>query len=99
MTKEKFIKYIRLIQNFQSEQDTLCVLINKLTDGFPVVTMGDCLVKGIIDLINESMNIQGDWLERWLWEDVDKVVYDNGKEISVRTAEELYDFLTEGKHD
>jgi hypothetical protein len=35
----------------------------------------------------------------WLWEDVEKVVWvgaeDKQREISVRTVEELYDFLTE----
>lgn len=43
--------------------------------------------------------IEGVFNSWWLWEDVEKVVWvgdeDKQREISVRTVEELYDFLTE----
>lgn len=96
MTKEQFIKRISLIQNFHSEQDTLSKLIDKLTDGFNVVDFGSYLVDEIVNMINEDMNIEDeDLLFWWLYEDVEKIIYNsNGKEeISVRTAEELYDYL------
>lgn len=95
MTKEQFIKRINLIQNFQSEQETLSVLINKITDGYSVVTIGDYLIDEIINMINETMNIEDkDLIFWWLYENVDKVIYLNDDtEISVRTVEELYDYI------
>lgn len=94
MTKEQFIKRMSLIQNFRSEQDTLSVLINKISDGYPIVTIGDYLVNELIDTISEDIHIEDkDLLSWWLYEDVEKVLYDNETEISVRTLEELYDYI------
>ena len=95
MTKERFIKYMSLILNFYSETETLQVLISKITDGFSVVTIGDSLVVAILDIIEEDLHIakKDDILSWWLWEDVDKVIYDGDNEISVQTLDELYDYL------
>ena len=83
-----------LIQNFHSEQDTLSVLISKLSDGYSVATMGNYLVDSLIDMIEDDLGIlKDDWLTWWLYEDVDKVIYDGDKEISVKTLEELYDYI------
>ena len=95
MSKEQFVKRMRLIQNFHSEQETLSVLIDKLIDGYNVVTIGNYLVQEIIDMIEEDLGYN-DILAWWLYEDVDKVIYDKGKEISVRTLEELYDYISVG---
>ena len=96
MTKEQFIKRMNLIQNFQSEQQTLSVLIDKITDGYSIVTIGDYLVDEIINMIEEDLGYN-DILAWWLYEDVDKVIYDKDKEISVRTLEELYDYIIKNK--
>ena len=98
MTKEQFIKRMSLIQNFHSEQKTLSVLIKKITDGYPVVTIGDYIINELLDMIEEDLHIKDkDLLSWWLYEDVDKVIYDNEKEISVRTLEELYDYIIASK--
>lgn len=93
MTKEHFLKRVNLIQNFHSEQETLSVLIGKITDGHNVVTIGNYLVSEMINMIEEDLGYR-DILGWWLYEDVDKVIYDGDKEISVRTLEELYDYIT-----
>lgn len=97
MNKEQFIKLMSLIQNYQSEQETLSALIKKLTDDYPIVIMGDDLIDGIINTLTDILYIEDeDLISWWLYEDVDKVIYD-GKygenEISVRTLEELYDYI------
>lgn len=98
MNKEQFIKLMRLIQNFMSEQETIQVLINKLTDGYSIVTIGDNLIDEIINTITDILHMKDkDLLSWWLYEDVDKVIYEGEygeKEISVRTLEELYDYIT-----
>ncbi len=95
MNKEQFVKRMQLVQNFHSEQNTLATLIQKITDGYCVPTIGNYLVEEIIDIISENLgaNEENDWIGWWLYEDVEKVIYDGENEISVRTLEELYDFL------
>lgn len=97
MTKDKFIKRIKLIQNFHSEQETLGALINKVTDGFCVVDFGDTLVTEIINMINEDLKIEDKYLiDWWLYEDVDKIIYEGDDcEVgtNVETVEQLYDYI------
>ena len=94
MTKEQFIKRIQLIQNFHSEQETLGVLINKITDGYPIVTLGDYLITEMIDMIEENLGHK-DMLEWWLYEDVEKIIYnsDNTVFADVTKLEDLYDYM------
>lgn len=99
LSKDDFARRIALIQNFHSEQQALGALIDKLTDGYPVVTLGDNLIAELIAITAQELNDNDDFISWWLWEDVEKVVWvgdeDKQREISVRTVEELYDFLTE----
>ena len=93
-TKELFVRRMSLLQNYFSEQETLGVLIRKLTDGHPIVTIGDYLVAEYLTMISEAMGIEDDsLLSWWLWENVEKVIYVDGREISVRTLDELYDYI------
>jgi hypothetical protein len=100
MTKEKFIKRMSLIQNFYSEQDTLQVMIEKISDGYSVVTMGNFIVDELVNMIEEDIGYK-DILGWWLYEDVDKVIYekDESKEYSVRTLDELYDYIARSKNE
>ena len=95
ITKEQFVKRIQLIQNFHSEQETLGVLIDKITDGYPTVTIGDYLITEMIDMIEENLGHK-DILEWWLYEDVEKIIYnlDNTVFADVTKIEDLYDYMT-----
>jgi uncharacterized protein (DUF4213/DUF364 family) len=97
MTKKQFIKYMQLIQNFLSEQETLSALIYKISDGFSIVTIGNNLMDGLIDIIEESFDYL-DIISWWLFEDVEKIIYINNVSISVKTLDELYDFLEKEKN-
>ncbi len=50
--KESFIKSIKEIQKFHKEQNVLDALIEKISDGFPVTTIGNNLVTSVIDVIS-----------------------------------------------
>lgn len=94
LSKKSFVKIIGLIQNFHGEQETLSVMIEKVIDGYAIVTIGNYLVNGIVDILNETLEIKDkNLLNWWLYEDVDKVIYFKGEVITVRTPEELYDYL------
>jgi hypothetical protein len=97
MTKEQFIDRINLIQKFHIEQNILNTLINKITDGHSIVTIGNSIIQEMIVMIEEDMGYK-DILDWWLYEDVDKVIYDRDEEISVRTLDELYNFMTRNKN-
>ena len=94
--KESFIKSIKEIQKFHKEQKVLDALIEKISDGFPVTTIGNNLVTSLIDVISSSFtspkSVKG-LIEWWLYEKVDKVLYIENEEFSVRTLNEFYDFL------
>ncbi len=94
--KKSFIKSIKEIQKLCEEQETIDTLIEKISDGFPVTTIGNNLATSLIDVIAcsfTSVETAKDLIEWWLYEKVDKVLHIDTMEVSVRTLEELYDFL------
>lgn len=94
ISREEFIKTIRLIQNFTSHQDTISTLIEKITDGYCVVTVGNYLIDKIVDLLNLNMRIKDrDLIYWWLYEDVDKTIWIDNEEIKVETLDQLYDYI------
>lgn len=98
MTKEKFIKVMSLIQNFESEQETVAVLINKITDGYPIVTIGNSLIEMLVEMINDDLDLTDrDLIDWWLYDGSKKIIYvtceDEELEVSVETLEELYDYI------
>lgn len=100
ITRDRFIKIMQLIRNFHSEQEILSTMIEKITDGFSVVTIGDYLIDEIIDLLNENLkNEDVELLSWWLYEDVEKKIWWDDKEISVETLEEIYDYICLAKSD
>jgi hypothetical protein len=107
VTKEQFIKRMELIQNFHSEQETLQVLINKLTDGYSVVDMGNYLVDELVNIITEELHIKDkDLLFWWLYEDVEKIIYDadekplyNVKTLDINVPRTLVTLVMSKWHD
>jgi len=99
MNKEQFINRMVLIQNFHEDQDVLQTLIDKISDGYSIVTVGNKLVNEIINMIEEDIGYKN-ILNWWLYEDVDKVIYekDMSKEYSVKTLGELYDYMVTNKN-
>jgi len=94
MNKETFVKCMQQIQNFYSQQEILSDAIEKISDGYCVFTIGNQLVDIILDLINKNLNIKDDLLLGWwLYEDVDKIIYDERRAISVKTLDELYNYI------
>ena len=94
ITKEQFIKAISQIQNLHSQQDTLNKLIDKLTDGFSVVDIGNYVVEELINMININLDLEDkDLLGWWLYEDVEKIICIDDKPVKVETLDELWDYI------
>ena len=73
LSKDDFAR--NCLDSFHSEQQTLGALIDKLTDGYPVVTLGNNLIAELIAITAQELNDNDDFISWWLWEDVEKVVW------------------------
>lgn len=94
MTKENFIKRMKLIQDFHNKKENMIDFFNKvIEENDCYIPLGDNLTNEMLQMISENMNIKDDLLEWWLYEPVEKIIYYKDEEISVKTLEELYDYL------
>ena len=99
ITKEQYCKIVEAIQEHYRKLTKFEDTINEFNDGTYICTIGDVLVNNILSLLTELTHDQedkhiGTWLSWWLWEDVEKVVWDaEDNRIDVSTADKLYDFL------
>lgn len=94
ISREEFIKTIQLIQNFHSEQDTISTLMEKITDGYCVVSFGNYLIDKVIDLLNLNTGVKDkDLISWWLYEEVDKIIWVCDEEIKVETLDQLYNYI------
>lgn len=94
INKEQFIKSMSQIQNLHSQQNTLNKLIDKLTDGFSVVNIGNYVVEELINMININLELEDtNLLDWWLYEDVEKIIYIDDKPVKVETLDELWDYI------
>ena len=90
INKDQFTKAMSQIQNLHSQQDTLNKLIDKLTDGFSVVDIGNYVVEELINMININLDLEDkDLLGWWLYEDVEKIICIDDKPVKVETLDEL----------
>lgn len=97
LTKKMFIDAISAIVKHDSIVQELRVPLQKLSD-FPVYLDFESLHrKALLDILKETTGDDSDWIEWWLYEDVDKIVYweENGKKVQADLTEvgALYDFL------
>ena len=94
ISKELFLEVIDLIKK-QEEND------RKITEVLPLFCDGNGLLftgqkyyyKALIKLLKDGMNDRGNYIEWWLYEDVEKVIYCKDDDIDVSTAEKFSDFL------
>lgn len=95
MKKETFCKLIRAIKMLQEDREIMADGIEKIIDGYAIVTVGDETQNAIVEALEEEMEDTNEWISWWLYEDVDKVVsFDDGRpDVRLDTAEQLYDFL------
>lgn len=94
INKDQFTKAMSQIQNLHSQQDTLNKLIDKLTDGFSVVDIGNYVAEELIDMININLELKDtNLLDWWLYEDVEKIIYIDDKPVKVETLDELWDYI------
>ena len=95
ISKELFVQIINNIQiqekidnNFGKSLETVC-------DSYCLYGTKNKIYSSLLLLLKEIFNDKSDWIDWWIYENVDKVVYINKKKRKVHTPELLYYFLIE----
>ena len=90
MNKEAFIKTINKYKQFIDASDKLNDLGIDLSEG-PITDAIDAIFDAwLAEFLNEE---DIDIIYWWLFEDVDKIIYDGDEEINVEDIEDLYNYL------
>jgi hypothetical protein len=96
MSKEKFVETLLKYQNFLDISDQLMNLGIDLTEG-PITMAIDTLLDSWINSITGEAG--SDLIYWWLFEDVEKNIYEDDKVIAtLDTAEDLYDYMKENNY-
>lgn len=96
----QFEKAINAILEQEKTNDEITHAIDVLCpNSYSIFEGARASLDGLLDLLKNLMNDTGDWIDWWLYEDVEKFYYDDdGTSHSVQTIEELYDLLTNANY-
>jgi len=96
MSKEIFVETLLKYQNFLDISDQLMNLGIDLVEG-PITMIIDTLLDSWIASITGEAG--SDLIYWWLFENVEKNIYEDGKVIAILdTAEDLYDYMKENNY-
>ena len=99
ISKEQYCKIVNEIKNFHKEREEFDNAIEKFSDGYVILNIGNNLTTALEEILEELTFDRKDehgetWLSWWLYEDVEKIIYtEQDDPIDVRTPEKLYDYL------
>lgn len=99
MQKEQFKKYIQHILDYHKELDKWCDTLGSDLFTCPIFMQAGYIIDGLVDYIGLNNDELIDLINWWLYEDVDKILRYKDKEISVRTIDELYNYINENYYD
>jgi hypothetical protein len=99
MKYKQFERLILAIQESDKERDNFNDALSPFNDGWTIITLGYNLTKAVINYLEDVFNDKCNYIDWWLYEDVEKVIYENDKQIKVKTIRQLYDFLMKNKGD
>ena len=99
LSKEKFIEYLTAITKYNEEADKLSDFFEANLFESPLFTKATNLTNIVISYLSDVNEYVEDLINWWLYEDVDKVLHYKDKEISVKTIDELYNYINENYYD
>jgi hypothetical protein len=94
MNKKTFVAMLTAIKAESERKHQIANLLCK--DSYAIITIGQDLELLVEQYLTELFGCDdqyGGLISWWLWEDVEKVIYDGEKKIPVETAEALFDYL------
>ena len=93
LNKEEFIKYINNIVDINKEIDVWLDTLHCNIIESPLIQCVFDMADNVVKLISNGNEEIEDYINWWLYEDVEKIVWVDNKEIDVSTIEKLYNFL------
>lgn len=102
MNLELFTKTINTIKEHRKWQDDVTDFLEEkiCTDTWAFCTVGEKLIDLLIEILEKEFNDIGKWIDWWLFEDVEKIVYYQDKQNrNVEKIEDFYQFLLDNQKE
>lgn len=93
ITKELFCKIIASIQKQEKIENDFCSALDTIIDGHFVGNLSATILGSLMELLEFNLNDKNQLISWWLYENVEKKIYEGEKEYKVDTPELLYYYL------
>ena len=97
LSKETFVRALRLIQEQADIMDAVRQQLGRLGEKPTYFNIDSLHLQALLEVLAEGMEDKNDWIEWWLYEDVEKLVSweENGEEVTadLTDPEDLWEFL------
>lgn len=101
LSKETFVRALRLIQEQADIMDTVRQQLGRLGEKPTYFNIDSLHLQALLEVLAEVMEDKNDWIEWWLYEDVEKLVSweENGVEVTadLTDPENLWEFLVSNR--
>ena len=101
LSKETFVRALRLIREQADIMDAVRKQLGRLGENPPYFDIDSLHLQALLEVLAEVMSDNNDWIEWWLYEDVEKLVSwdEDGKEVTadLTEPEALWEFLVANK--
>lgn len=89
ITLKEFKHTIEVIKEHEKDSDTLTNIMLKGSVG--IIDYGFDIVAHLVKLLEKVMDDKDEWISWWLWEGVEKIVYDDEEPFyDLTDVEDLY---------
>ena len=101
LSKETFVRALRLIQEQADIMDAVRQQLGRLGEKPTYFNIDSLHLQALLEVLAEVMEDNNDWIEWWLYEDVEKLVSweENGVEVTadLTDPENLWEFLVSNR--
>ena len=101
LSKETFVRALRLIQEQADIMDAVHQQLGRLGEKPTYFNIDSLHLQALLEVLAEVMEDKNDWIEWWLYEDVEKLVSweENGVEVTadLTDPENLWEFLVSNR--
>lgn len=101
LSKATFVRALRMIQEQADIMDAVRQQLGRLGEKPTYFNIDSLHLQALLEVLAEVMEDNNDWIEWWLYEDVEKLVSweENGVEVTadLTEPEDLWEFLESNK--
>lgn len=94
ISKKLFIEIIHNIQKQNIVDYEISKSLEKVCGSRILFNTENLIYNSLYEMLGEIFNDEeSDYIGWWLFEDTEKIIYIDNKEVGIKTSEQLYDFL------